>query len=269
MSAPASVLPVAENKYASLWWAIAALAVVLAVSKPVVPEWLVRPPDWMVWPFADWINAVFAFLRDDLGLIHVTRAFADGVQWMLDVTANLLYGKRRWPRLEDPIPWTVIAATAFMVGYALRGWALGLLSGGTFVWIAMLGQWKWAMETLSVIIVAAPIAIFLGLILGVSAWRKRWVEQLINPILNLTQSLPHFAYMIPVVVFIGVGPKAGAIVTIIFAMPPMIRMTLLGLKKVSPEVVESGHMCGATRWQLLRHVRIPSARTDILVGVNQ
>ncbi len=75
--------------------------------------------------------------------------------------------------------------------------------------------------------------------------------------------------MIPVVVFIGVGPKAGAIVTIIFSVPPMIRMTLLGLKKVSEEVIESGKMCGATRWQLMRAVRIPTARTEILIGVNQ
>ena len=75
--------------------------------------------------------------------------------------------------------------------------------------------------------------------------------------------------MIPVVVFIGVGPKSGAIVTIIFAVPPMVRMTLLGLRKVAPEVIESGQMCGSTPWQLLRYARIPTARTEILVGVNQ
>ncbi len=265
-SGPANESAGAAHK---LWWLLALAAVAFAVLKPVAPDWLIRPPDWLVWPFADWINAVFSFMRDDLGLMHVTRAFADSVQWLLDVTANLLYGKRRWPRLEDPIPWTVIAATAFMVGYALRGWALGILSGGTFVWVALLGQWKWTMETLSVIIVAAPISVLFGLVLGVLAWRSRRFETVLNPLLNLTQSLPHFAYMIPVVVFIGVGPKAGAIVTIIFAMPPMIRMSLLGLKKVPPEIIESGQMCGATRWQLLRYARIPSARGDILVGVNQ
>lgn len=248
--------------------ALLALAALLAVTKGVLPEALVRPPDWMVWPFADWINALFAFLRDDLGLIHVTRAFADGVEWLLDVTANLLYGKNRWPRL-GPIPWTVIAAVAFTIGYALDGWRLSLLSGGTFIWIALMGQWQWSMETLSVIVVAAPFSVLFGLIMGVFAWRSRRFEAALNPILNIAQSLPHFAYMIPVVVFIGVGPKAGAIVTIIFSVPPMIRMTLLGLRKVPDEVMESGQMCGATRWQLLRHARIPTARTEILVGVNQ
>jgi glycine betaine/proline transport system permease protein len=125
------------------------------------------------------------------------------------------------------------------------------------------------METLSVIVVAAPFSVFLGLVMGVLAWRSPRFERFLNPILNIAQSLPHFAYMIPVVVFIGVGPKAGAIVTIIFSVPPMIRMTLLGLKKVSEEVIEAGKMAGSTRWQLLTRVRIPTARSEILIGVNQ
>ncbi len=245
-----------------------ATALILAVTKGVLPSGLIRPPEWLVVPFADWINAVFTFLRDDLGLIHVTRAFADAVEWLLNVTANLLYGKNRWPRI-GPIPWTVIAVTAAVIGYYLNGWRLAAFAGLTFVWIAVMGQWKWAMETLSVIVVAAPFSVLLGLLTGALAWRSRRFERALKPIMNIAQSLPHFAYMIPVVVFIGVGPKAGAIVTIIFSVPPMIRMTLLGLQKVPEEVIEAGKMAGATRWQLLRSVRIPTARTEILVGVNQ
>ena len=244
------------------------LAILAVVFKFTLPGFLIRPPDWLVLPFADWINASFNFIKDDLGFIYVTRAFAAAVEWLLDVTANLLYGRNRWPRI-GPIPWTTIAVTAAVVGYVLNGWKLAVLSGGTFLWVAVMGQWKWSMETLSVIVVAAPFAVFLGLLLGIAAWRRPWVERLLNPILNIAQSLPHFAYMIPVVVFIGVGPKSGAVVTIVFATPPMIRMTLLGLKKVPPEIVENGHMCGASRWQLMRYVRIPTARTEILIGVNQ
>lgn len=245
-----------------------ALAVLLAFGKVLLPEGLIRPPEWLVLPFADWINAAFYFLQNDLGLMALTRAFSDVVEWLLDVTANLLYGKSRWPNI-GPVPWVVIAATAFMAGYALKGWRLACLSGGTFVWIALMGQWKWAMETLSVIVVATPFAVLLGLVMGVLAWRSPRFEKVLNPILNIAQSLPHFAYMIPVVVFIGVGPKAGAIVTIIFSVPPMIRMTLLGLKKVPEEVIEAGKMAGSTRWQLLSRVRIPTARSEILIGVNQ
>lgn len=245
-----------------------ALALGLALAKVVLPQGLIRPADWLILPFATWINAVFYFLQNDLGLMAVTRAFSDVVEWLLDVTANLLYGKSRWPNI-GPIPWIVIAATATMAGYALKGWRLAALSGGTFVWIALMGQWKWAMETLSVIVVAAPFSVLLGLLLGVLAWRSPRFERVLTPILNIAQSLPHFAYMIPVVVFIGVGPKAGAIVTIIFSVPPMIRMSLLGLKKVPDEVIEAGKMAGSTRWQLLTRVRIPTARSEILIGVNQ
>ncbi len=244
------------------------LAVALIFAKAALPPGLIRPPEWMVLPFANWINAAFYFLQNDLGLMSLTRAFSDVVEWLLNVTANLLYGKSRWPNI-GPIPWGVIAATAFMGGYALKGWRLGALSGGTFVWIALMGQWQWAMETLSVIVVAAPFSVSLGLAMGILAWRSQRFERVLNPILNIAQSLPHFAYMIPVVVFIGVGPKAGAIVTIIFSVPPMIRMTLLGMKKVPEEVIEAGKMCGATQWQLLTRVRIPTARAEILIGVNQ
>ena len=244
------------------------LAALLVLTKGVIPEFLIRPPAILVLPFADWINWLFTWLGEDVGLIYVTRAFSSAVDWLLNVTANLLYGKNRWPRI-GPIPWTAIASLAFVLGYALGGWRLSLLAGFTFIWIALMGQWKWAMETLSVIIVAAPFSIIFGLIVGVFAWRNYVFRRILNPILNIAQSLPHFAYMIPVVVFIGVGPKAGAIVTIIFSVPPMIRMTILGLQKVSEEVVEGGKMSGANKWQLLRHVRIPTARKDILIGVNQ
>ena len=249
-------------------WLLFAVAVALALGKDYLPAGMIRFPDAMILPFADWINTAFNFMRDDMGLMAVTRAFSDVVEFCLDVTANLLYGKSRWPRL-GPIPWVVIAATAGVAGYVLGGWRLAALSGGTFVWIAVMGQWKWAMETLSVIVVAVPVSVLLGLLLGTMAWRFSVAELILNPLLNIAQSLPHFAYMIPVVVFIGVGPKAGAIVTIIFAVPPMIRMTLLGLREVSPEIIESGKMSGATRWQLMSRVRIPAARTELLIGVNQ
>lgn len=251
---------------AAKWWPLLVLALVAAA--PVLPAALIRPPEVLVWPLADWINAVFNFMRDDLGLLTATRFAAGGMEALLDVTGNLLFGKNRWPRLE-PIPWTAIAVTALIVGYALRGWRLALLSGAAVLWIALAGQWKWAMETMSVIIVTVPVAVLLGLLLGVAAWRYVTLEKIILPLLNVAQSLPHFAYMIPVVVFIGVGAKAGAIVTIIFAVPPMIRMTLLGMKKVPPEVAESAQMCGATPSQLLWRARVPTARTEILIGVNQ
>jgi len=187
---------------------------------------------------------------------------------LLDATANLLYGKRRWPFL-GPIPWTAVAAAVTVLGYYLGGWRLALLAGGTFIWTAMIGQWDDAMETMSVLIIAAPIAFLVGILLGIAAWKYRWVDAVIKPVLSVLQTLPFFTYLLPAVIFFKVGPTAGAVATIVYAIPPMILMTTLGLKKVSPEIVEAGKMSGCTRFQMLTRVYIPAARTELLVGVNQ
>ncbi|SPH19707.1 Glycine betaine transport system permease protein OpuAB [Ascidiaceihabitans donghaensis] len=234
----------------------------------LLPEVLFRVPESLVPPFAIWLDAIFNFVKDDLGLLKLTRTLTEGLEWLLDVTANLLFGKRRWPNL-GPIPWTSVAAVGAVIGYYLGGWRMAALAGGTFIWTALIGQWKIAMETMSVLVVAAPLAFMIGLTLGILAWRKPWVNRALKPILSVLQTLPFFTYLLPAVIFFKVGPTAGAVATTIYAIPPMILMTTLGLQKVSPEMVEAGEMSGCTRWQLLRHVYLPSARTEILVGVNQ
>jgi glycine betaine/proline transport system permease protein len=244
------------------------LAIALALARPLLPEGLVIRQEVGVLPLAVWLDAIFNFVRDDLGLIHVTRAISGGLEYLLDATANLLYGKRRWPYL-GPIPWTSIAASAAVVGYYLGGWRMALIAGGTFVWTALIGQWELAMQTMSVIVVAAPVAFVLGLLLGITAWKYRRFEATIRPVLAILQTLPFFTYLLPAVIFFKVGPTAGCVATFVFAMPPMVLMTTLGLRKVPPEVVEAGKMAGCTRWQMLRHVYIPAARTEILVGINQ
>ena len=251
------------------WLALIALIMTGLQYAGMLPAWLHRLPENWIPPFAIWLDAAFNFIRTDLGLQKLTRWFAEGpLQFMLDTTANLLYGKKRWPRFEQ-IPWSAIAASAAVLGYYLGGWRLAALAGGTFVWTALIGQWKDAMETMSVLVVAAPMAFIIGIGLGIAAWKYVWVDRAIKPILSILQTLPFFTYLLPAVIFFKVGPTAGAVATIIYAIPPMILMTTLGLKKVSPEVVEAGKMSGSTRWQMLRHVYIPAARTEILVGVNQ
>ncbi|MEO0358178.1 MAG: ABC transporter permease subunit, partial [Pseudomonadota bacterium] len=168
-----------------------------------------------------------------------------------------------------PVPWMSIAAVAAIVGYYLGGWRMAFLGGATFVWTALIGQWTIAMETLSVLVVASPVAFGIGLLLGIWAWKSRTVEKILQPILSILQTIPFFTYLLPAVIFFKVGPTAGAVATIIFAVPPMILMTTLGLKKVPSELVEAGQMSGCTKWQMLTKVYIPSARTEILVGVNQ
>ncbi|WP_136439656.1 ABC transporter permease [Pacificoceanicola onchidii] len=254
--------------------ALLGLAALLCFAKPILPDFLIRVPEAWVPPLANWLDTFFEFIKGDLdtgrpGLIHLTRWFAEGpLAFLLGVTANLLEGKHRWP-FFDPLPWSTVAAVAAVIGYYLGGWRLALLGGGTFVWTALVGQWKIAMQTLSVLAVAAPLAFLIGLTLGIMAWKWGWFERMIKPVLAILQTIPFFTYLLPAVIFFKVGPTAGAIATTIYAIPPMVLMTTLGLKKVAPEIIEAGKMSGCTRLQMLFRVFIPSARTEILVGVNQ
>ncbi|MCP4074103.1 MAG: ABC transporter permease subunit [Hyphomicrobiales bacterium] len=170
-----------------------------------------------------------------------------------------------WPAL----PWTVVAGIAIALGYALSGRWLAVFVGLATIYIAVFGQWEPAMETLSFVLIAAPLSVLLGLAMGVWAYKSQSVEAALMPLLNVAQTMPHFSYLVPVTVLFGVGDHAGAIATVIFATPPMIRLTLLGLKAVSPEVIEAGLMNGCNKVQLMFRVLIPTARHSILVGVNQ
>ena len=252
----------------AIWLLGISVVLTLLQYSGLLPAWLHRIPDAMIPPAAIWLDAFFNFVKDDLGLLKFTRFLTAGLENVLDTSGNIFYGKRRWPNL-GPIPWTAIAGVAVVVGYYLGGWRLAVLGGGTFIWTALIGQWKIAMETMSVLVVAAPLAFVIGLSLGIAAWKYAWVDKTIKPVLSVLQTLPFFTYLLPAVIFFKVGPTAGAVATTIYAIPPMILMTTLGLQKVSPEVVEAGKMSGCSKFQMLRHVYIPSARTEILVGVNQ
>ena len=242
-----------------------ALAIAFAIAKPWLPAVLVRIPEAWVLPWDIWMQAIFDFIRTDLGLEILTRWIAEGpLQFLLDMTANLLEGKRRWP-FVGPIPWTAIAAAAAVLGYFLGGWKMALLAGGTFVWTALVGQWKLAMQTMSVIVVAAPVAFFAGLVLGILAWKYRAFERAILPVLAVLQTLPFFTYLLPAVIFFKVGPTAGAVATIIYAIPPMVLMTSLGLKKVSPEVIED---LGPRGWQVYMAEHLPARRAGHLASLD-
>lgn len=241
---------------------------VMMVARPWLPDSLLRPPSILLLPFADWLNSLSDYLQNDLQLTIITRAIAEVVQFILDIVNNLLLGGNKGFGLPA-IPWLTVATLAGLIGYFLGGTRLALLSGGTFTYLALFGQWKLAMQTLALVFVSAPAAILIGLFLGIASQRKRWLEIVIAPLLNIAQSLPHFSYLLPVVIFFGVGHHAGVIATVIFATPPMIRMTLLGLKCIQPEIIEAGRTSGCSPRQRLWLVEVPSARQEIMVGINQ
>lgn len=249
------------------------------------PEWINKSVDYVMF---EWLPIdIYDPEIDDYEasplLKEVTRAFSSTLLFCIDILREFLLGgvktivaftgwdyARAHPDLAWPaLPWTIVAAGATLLGYALKGRWLAALAAFATVYIAVFGQWEPAMETLSLVLIAAPIAFVIGLLLGVLAFKSRGVEAVLTPLLNVAQTMPHFSYLVPVMVMFGVGDHAGAIATIIFATPPMVRLTMLGLKKVPLEVVEAAMMSGCTNRQLMFKVMIPAARRDILIGVNQ
>ncbi|WP_269932846.1 ABC transporter permease [Aminobacter sp. HY435] len=247
--------------------------IVLLLAASLLPDWAVQVPKAWTIPFVDWTNTVIDHLRDDaiFGLFSfrdLTRGIAELITWPLAFVEGLLVSG--FPKLGiAAMPWVMTAGLSGVLGWYLKDWRLGLLSTGCVAYMAIFGKWELSMITLSVVLVAAPIAGLIGFGIGILAVKKQWFEALIVPLLSVLQSLPHFSYLIPIAVFIGVGHKAGTIATVIFAIPPMARLTILGLKGVAEEVREAGKMAGCTRFQTLWMVEIPSARQSLLVGVNQ
>ena len=236
--------------------------------------------DW--YPIQVWDPDIEEFEEKPL-LRQITREISGVVRFMIELVREILLGGvktivtftswdwvtenpwARWPAL----PWTVVTGGVVILAYALSGIGLAIFTGFAFLYIAVFGQWEPSMQTLSFVLIAAPISVLLGLMLGIWGYKNKIVESILNPILNVAQIVPHFSYLIPVMVFFGIGDHAGAIATIIFATPPMVRLTMLGLKRVPEEVKEAGLMNGCSNRQLMRKVLIPTARTDILIGVNQ
>ena len=202
------------------------------------------------------------------GIALIREILLGGVKTIVTFTSWDWLSENEWA-YWPALPWTVVCATATMLGYALKGRGLAMLAGFGTLYISIFGQWQPSMETLSFVLIAAPVSVILGLFFGVWSYKSKSVETALAPLLNIAQSMPHFAYLVPVMVFFGIGDQAGAIATIIFATPPMIRLTLLGLKRVSPEVLDAGMMSGCHNYQLMFKVLIPTARRDILIGVNQ
>ena len=250
---------------------LAPVVLVLLIG-PWLPDWLrIVPKDWSA-PFVGWINVVVEALRTEeiFGLLtfrDISRAVADLIDYPLDfVEAILVAG---FSDSVPGLPWIAVTGLAIVLGWYLQGRQLGIVAGICFAYMAIFGKWELSMVTLSVVLVAAPIAGAIGVALGIVAYKRRWFETVLWPVLNVMQALPHFSYMIPVAIFIGIGHKAGTIATIIFAFPVMARLTILGLKGVSPEVREAGIMAGCTRRQMLWKVELPAARPTLMVGVNQ
>lgn len=168
-----------------------------------------------------------------------------------------------------PLSWIGVIAIVGLMGYHAGGRRLAVVMVACFGFLAVFGQWTSSMVTLASILVAAPLGVAGGVLLGIAAYRSPRFERMLTPALDLMQTIPVFAYLVPILFLFGFGPTAAVVATLIYAMPPMTRITVLALRSVPDELLDLGKMIGCTRRQMTWRVMVPSARDSLMVGVNQ
>jgi glycine betaine/proline transport system permease protein len=278
---PASAAAIPGISPSALLWLVLVAGAVLfsATARPVLPSAFEYPKSFVL-PAREWISAFMNWLVNsaDLGLFTVREA-TRFVAAMLAapyelVLAVLARGFTSGPGssaevLLPPLSWASVVLLAVAAGQWAGGPRMALLGGLSFLYLAVFGQWEPAMVTLASIVVAVPIGVAGGLFIGLAAFRWRAFERAISPVLDLMQTVPVFAYLVPILVLFGFGPVAAILATVIYAMPPMVRITVVGLRAVPAEVAELGRMIGYTRRQMTWRVMLPAALPQLMVGVNQ
>lgn len=165
--------------------------------------------------------------------------------------------------------WLVIAVLAGIAYVASRSWKLSLGVVISFVLIGVFGMWDNTMRTMSIILVSTLVAIAIGIPTGIAMARSDRIQRIVTPMLDVMQTMPAFVYLIPVVMLLGIGKIPGVIAVVIYAVPPVIRLTNLGIRLVDKEVLEAATAYGASPMQRLFGVQIPLAMPNIMAGINQ
>mgnify|MGYP006275805821 CR=1 FL=1 len=256
------------------------IAGTVAVSGVAIAVVLAHVAGWRQWPssftfdVSHGIDTAVKWVQDNVRkgvpIIGGTGSISDGlVQYVLDPLRSFL----TW------LPWLVVVALVSLVGYFSKGWRLATGAALCLVLLASMGSipggtgrvhlWNLAMDTLSQVIVALVISVLIALPLGLWAGRSDRVERLLRPLLDIAQVMPQFVYLIPVVFLFNVGRAAGVVACVVYAVPPCIRLTALGLREVPFAPREAAISFGATPRQELRQVQLPLARKAILLGINQ
>jgi glycine betaine/proline transport system permease protein len=238
------------------WLGASLLVVVLIAVGPGLP-FVMDVPQTFVVPLAEWVSGAMAWFTDSFrGLFRATT-------WLMSWPLGWVRGFLQW------LPWPAAVLLCAAIGLTAGGLRLAAFSALALLYTVVIGYWDKTAATLALAGVAVPISILAGLFIGILGHRVRLARRIIEPLLDLMQTIPTFAYLVPILVLFGVGPVVGMTASAIYAMPPMVRNVLLGLDRVPVEIVESGEMSGSTERQLLWWVKLPAALPTLLLGVNQ
>lgn len=238
------------------WLCVLIFAGVVTFAKTSLP-WLQIYPASGVIPLADWVNAAIDAL---VSVVEpVTRGIALLLEWPMLGLRDLL----QWT------PWPIALLAVALLAFHAAGLRLALLCGVALVYIALAGFWHQAMNTMALVGIAVPLSLTIGLAAGIWAQRTKIGAGIVPPTLDMMQTMPTFAYLIPLLVLFGFGPVVGLIASAIYACPPMVRNVRLGLTRVPSEIAEAARISGSSRYQQLFWVELPAAMAQIKVGINQ
>ncbi len=208
-------------------------------------------------PLADWTNSTVGWITETLE--PITEPLDTVIEVAVGGLASLLTAP----------PELVIIALLAAIAYLLAGWRVALFTVLGLVFIISLGLWGEAMLTLALVLASAATALVIGIPIGIIAAKSQRIEAVVMPVLDTMQTMPAFVYLVPVVLVFSLGETPALIATVIFATPPAVRLTVLGIHQVPTETVEAAHAFGATPWQTLRKVELPLSLMSIMAGVNQ
>ncbi|WP_129543674.1 proline/glycine betaine ABC transporter permease [Serratia sp. 1D1416] len=215
-------------------------------------------PERFTFSIADWINGWVDVLVTHYG--DMFRKISDTLLWAVIHLESLL---RATPW------WLMLAVVGLLAWHATRRWLPTLVIVGLLLLVGTAGMWDKLMQTLVLVLVATLLAVIIGIPLGVLAARNDRVRAVMMPLMDVMQTMPSFVYLIPVLMLFGLGKVPAILATVIYATPPLIRLTDLGIRQVDKEVMESVTAFGANRWQKLFGVQLPLALPSIMAGINQ
>ncbi|WEX78411.1 proline/glycine betaine ABC transporter permease [Sinorhizobium numidicum] len=203
----------------------------------------------------------------DEGFRAFTRAYGGAIEGFFSPLQHFLIAAERF---LTQTPWPIITLIVLAIAWgASRSWKVVLGCLVTLLAIGYLDMWDDTMRTVSMIFVCTVLSIVVGIPIGILMSRSDRLQRLVSPVLDVMQTMPSFVYLIPVVMLLGIGKVPGLIAVVIYAIPPMIRLTDLGIRLVDRDVLEAADAFGSSNWQKLRNVQLPLALPTIMAGINQ
>ncbi|THK39002.1 proline/glycine betaine ABC transporter permease [Ensifer sp. MPMI2T] len=203
----------------------------------------------------------------DEGFRTFTRAYGDTIEGFFSPLQHFLIAAERF---MTQTPWPIITLIILAIAWgASRSWKIVTSCLVTLLAIGYFDMWDDTMRTISMIFVCTLLSIAIGIPIGILMSRSDRLQRLVNPALDVMQTMPSFVYLIPVVMLLGIGKVPGLIAVVIYAIPPMIRLTNLGIRLVDKDVLEAADAFGSSSWQKLKNVQMPLALPTIMAGINQ